>query len=361
MATNVDKNLMTAAQREVAVVIVNFRTPALAMRSVKALAGERATLPKMKVIVVDGGSGDGSAEELAGFARRPKFKAWVTVLALPINGGFGWANNQAILRLLAQPDPPEFIHLLNPDTEIEPGAVVTLLEDLICHPRSGATGSQLLEGDGRPSCSAFRFPTLRHELARGAQTGLLERLLSIRPVAMPIEDGRREVDWVTGASVMFRSEALREAGLFDDGFFLYHEELELMRRLAKADWTIAHQPRSRVRHVGGAATGVHDRAEASRSLPRKPAYWYQSRRLYFLRSHGRIIATGAAMAWLAGHGLLKARRLLGLAPNARPAAGEFADHLRHGFPRRADARGGPVPCDSPADIPPAWMSLRDGD
>lgn len=358
MSAHAEQQIRTAEPTKVAVVMVNYRTPDLAIRSVKALAGERAALPNLEVILVDGGSGDDSAQKLLAFAHELEFAPWVTVLTLPINGGFGWANNQAMLRLLARPDPPEFIHLLNPDTEIEPEAVLALLETMLSYPRAGAVGSQLLEPDGSPSGSAFRFPSLRGEFARGARTGAIERLLGVPPVAMPVLAEPCEVDWVTGASVMMRAEALREAGLFDDGFFLYHEELELMRRLSKAGWAVVHEPRSRVRHVGGASTGVHDRVGQRQPLPRMPAYWYQSRRLYFLRSHGAVGAAAATIAWTIGHAIWKARRLLGLARDAQPVAYELGDQLRMGFPRGSDMSGGPVRWNSPVDVPPAWMRAR---
>jgi len=352
---------MNVTELKLAVLIVNYRTPALAIKCVEALAEERAALPKLMVVLVDGGSGDASAAKLATFAERADVRDWVEVLPLAINGGFGWANNQAILRLLAQPHAPEFIHLLNPDTQIEPGAVVALLDDLLRHPRTGATGSQLLDDDGQPSAGAFHFPSLRHELARGARTGLVERLLSIRSMALPTAAHRSDVDWVTGASVMFRTEALREVGLFDDGFFLYHEELELIWRLRRAGWAIGHEPRSRVRHVGGAATGVHGRVDANRSVPRRPAYWYQSRRLYFVRTQGKLVATAAALAWLFGHAIWRIRRLVGQARDAQPVSSELRDQLRYGFAQILDSHGGPVRWDSPVDLPPAWMSARRDD
>ncbi|MGH6781454.1 MAG: glycosyltransferase family 2 protein, partial [Sphingomonadaceae bacterium] len=118
----------------VAVVIVNYRTPDLAVRCVRALAAERTAVPDLEVIVVDGGSGDGSAERLAETLAAPELSGWVRLLPLPINGGFGWANNQAMLRLLQHASPPDFIHLLNPDTVIEPGAVARLAEHLRRHP-----------------------------------------------------------------------------------------------------------------------------------------------------------------------------------------------------------------------------------
>src|SRR5205085_5129549 len=102
------------------VVIVNYRTAALTVQCLAALKGEKALLPRLKAIVVDGGSGDGSADELAKAIGHPDYADWVSLLALPINGGFGWANNQAILTLAGSDTPPDFIHLLNPYTEVEP-------------------------------------------------------------------------------------------------------------------------------------------------------------------------------------------------------------------------------------------------
>ena len=204
----------------VAVVIVNYRTPELTMRCVAALRSERELLPRLRAIVVDGGSADRSAEELANALAAPEYEKWVTFLPLSINGGFGWANNQAILGLSREVSPPEFIHLVNPDAEIEGGAVARLVEELQTNERCGAAGSQLLTEAGIPAGSAFRFPSAAREFIGAAQSAKLARLLGIAPTVVW---AGREVDWVTGASVMFRSAALRETGLFDDGFFLYFE------------------------------------------------------------------------------------------------------------------------------------------
>src|SRR5918996_1471495 len=106
----------------VAVVIVNYRVPAMVKRCLGALAGERSLLPKLQAVIVDGGSADGSVEELATVAGCPEYDEWVKFLPLPVNGGFGWANNQAIQRLIVGGGQPRYIHLLNPDAEIETGA-----------------------------------------------------------------------------------------------------------------------------------------------------------------------------------------------------------------------------------------------
>lgn len=337
----------------VAVVIVNYRTPALAIEAVRSLEKDRGTLLGLHVIVVDGGSGDGSDRILAEAFGAPEFVEWVSVLPMSINGGFGWANNQAILRLLQQESPPAFIHLLNPDAMIEEGSIRALLAELEAHPRCAAVGSLLIEADGKPSGSAFRFPTPAREFTRGAQIGLIGRLLGIEELVIS-SDAAVEADWVTGASVLFRSEALREVGLFDDGFFLYFEEVELMWRLRRAGWTIRHEPASRVVHIGGAATGV-DYEASRRAKRRMPAYWFESRRRFFVRTHGRGGAVLAAFAWAAAAPIGMVRALAKRDWSAR-FDHEFRDHLRLSLAGRGIDDVASVPAwNDPFDVQPAWM------
>lgn len=332
-----------------AVVIVNYRTPDLAVRCVRSLMPERAALPGLEVIVVDGGSADGSAERIAEALAADDLAGWTSLLALPINGGFGWANNQAMLRLLQRPEPPAFIHVLNPDTEVKPGAVRYLADYLSAHPRCGAVGSKLMRPDGTAVGSAFRFPSVGREFMRGAETPALGRLLRIKPTLA--EEADIEPDWVTGASVMFRAQALRDAGLFDDGFFLYFEEVELMSRMRRAGWSAAHQPDSHVYHIGGAATGVK-----VADVARRPAYWFNSRRRMFVRTSGRFTAIAATAAWLAGRTVWKTRQWLGLARGRSPSAPELADHVNLSFRHEAADRQPHFPQwhDAPGNRP-AWM------
>ena len=337
----------------VTVVIVNYRTPDLSLACLAALAGEREAVPGLRVILVDGGSGDGSAARLAAAVAGPALVDWVSFLPLPLNGGFGWAKNQAIRRALADAAPPAYIHLLNPDAEVEPGALARLVAALDARPEAGSAGSLLIDHDGRRLGSAFRFPTIAREFLRGAGTPLLDRLLRVAPINVEAQgDDIVEADWVTGASVLLRAEALRACGLFDEGFFLYFEEVELMHRLHAAGWRALFVPASRVRHIGGAATGVVDGASAQRRLP---DYWFRSRRRFFARAYGPGWARLSGLAWLAGFGIWRLREIAGLGRNSAHAPGEWRDLIRNGlgvvgFDREA-AIGR---WDEPVDRPPAW-------
>ena len=306
---------------EILVVIVNYRTASLAEKCLEAVARERAAGANLSAILVDGCSGDGSVPQLRAFLAASDIADWTELLALDFNGGFGWANNQAILHRGDR--VPPYIYLLNPDAEIEPKAVFALAQILDDHSDVAAVGSQLLEVDGSPSGSAFRFPSLRNEFVRGAQTSALRRLLGLQLTTIGIAQAG-PVDWVTGASVMLRRDALQQTGLFDDGFFLYFEEVELMQRLRQRGWCIWTQPASRVKHIGGASTGV----EESLRPRARPAYWYRSRKRYFALAGGRAYALCANLAWLVGYALIGLPRLILSSASRLRAVPEELDGMR---------------------------------
>ena len=280
----------------VSVIVVNYRTPHYAIQCVRSLVNERIAIPKLEVFLIDNASGDNSISIMSDGLADLISDGFVKLMPLEINGGFGWANNQALLLLLARERPPEFVMLLNPDCTIEPGAVRLLSDELSANDKCAVTGSQLLNPDGSWTGSAFRFPTVGREFVRGTGIEMVGRLLRIAPTLVT-SDASCEADWVTGASCLIRTSALEKEGLFDDGFFLYFEEVELMFRLRQGGWTIRHIPASRVFHVGGASTGVSDQSSLVREFP---LYWFKSRRRFFTLSYGPIRAWLAGFAWIAG-------------------------------------------------------------
>lgn len=320
----------------VAAIVVNYRTPAMALDCVATLRAERARLPGLEIILVDGGSGDGSAETLRAGLERLGDGA-TELLALPVNGGFGYANNRALQLLQARAVPPDYACLVNPDALVRPGALARLAALLQRHPRAAAAGAQLQEASGELQGSAFHFPTIAGEFCRGAGTDLLRRLLR-QPLPVVGCTDACEAPWVTGAAVMFQLEALRAIGPFDEGFFLYFEEVELMHRLRAAGWEIWHDPEARVIHAGGGSTdikwgegGFHKRAAL-------PPYWYASRRRYFMRTGGAARTLLAGLAFLAGRAIWQARTLIQRRPDGFPLR-TSRDTARFSlWPRAADRR-----------------------
>jgi N-acetylglucosaminyl-diphospho-decaprenol L-rhamnosyltransferase len=309
----------------VAVVVVNFRTGPLVVRCLEALRPQVHGRMSTQVVVVDNASPDGSASLIEDAIRRNDWGDWARLERSAVNGGFGAGNNVAIRALLGGPAPPDALWLLNPDTVVEPGALEALADRLAADPCCGVAGSQLIEEDGAPWPYAFRFPSWQGELEAASAWGLVTRCVADRAVAIRMSEQPAAVDWVSGASMMVRRSVFEQVGLFDEGFFLYFEETDLCRRARSAGWTTWYVPASRVMHVAGRSTLVTGQGAARR---RRPGYWFESRRRYFVKHHGRAYAVGADVAYVVGRLGWHLRRALRGMPNPDPPA-LLWDMIRH--------------------------------
>lgn len=305
---------------DVATIIVNYRTADATIDAVAALLPDLDKLRGPRVFVVDNDSGDGSFEKLTAVFADARWLGRVAVIAGGHNGGFGYGVNVGVKHVLSSHGPPRYFYILNPDATIDPGALVGLIGFMADHPDAGLLGN-VVRNRNADVVKAFRFPSILGELEGGAQFSLLTRLLRKYVVAMdPTESC--QVDWVSGVSMLFRSEVFSTAGLFDEGFFLYFEEIDLARRVWDAGWKVYFVAELGVGHVGGLSTGFKDE---TRSMPR---YWFDSRRRYFVKHHGRLYAAACDAAWICGHALFKAKlNLLRRRQAGRPKMGR--DFLRY--------------------------------
>lgn len=306
------------------VVVVNYRTAVLASRCVRALAAERTALPGLRATVVDNGSGDGSEGHLAAALREDGLDAWVTLMALERNLGFAGGNNRAIAPALRAPDPPAYVVLLNPDAEVRPGALRRLVAFMEAHPEAGIAGSRIEHEDGTPQHSAFRFPNWLGEFARATQTGPVERALArfvVTPERVPDDAG--PADWVSGACMIVRRSVFERVGLLDEGYFLYFEETDFCGAAARAGFRCYYVPESRVVHHLAQSTRLNYHREG-----RRPGYWFESRRRYFVKNRGRAYAIASDLAWLLGHGVARLRRALERRPGNDPPH-LLSDFVRH--------------------------------
>lgn len=306
------------------VVTVNFRTPDLTVRCLESAAAARKTLPGVRAIVVENASGDDSAERLRHAIDERGWGEWAELLVSDRNGGFGAGNNLALRQGLAAKAPPDAFLLLNPDASLDPGALDALLSFLAEHPRVGVVGPRTEIGRGNPRGTAFRFPGVLNSLDEGLHLGLVTRLLSRWQLAPPPAPRAHRADWVSGGCMLIRREVLEEVGLFDEDFFLYFEEVDLSLRAARAGWESWYVPEANVLHESGASTGATGGHELER---RMPAYWFESRRRYFLKNRGRLVCLAADLAWTAGNSLWNLRRWLSRAPAKEPP-GFWSDFVR---------------------------------
>lgn len=201
----------------IAVVIVNYRTAALVTECLASLDVERRSGAGLRVIVVDNDSRDGSAESLEAVIVREGWD-WATLVRSPTNGGFGTGCNLGIEHALRDGEA-RAVWLLNPDTRVMPGAANALAAFMAATPRAGVVGTALLLADGAPWPYAFRFPTVLGELERALRWGPASRLLARHRTARRMDGRAEQIDWVSGASMAVRREALQQGLRFDEDYF----------------------------------------------------------------------------------------------------------------------------------------------
>ena len=285
-------------------VLLNFRTPDMTLRAAEAaladLHGSGGEL-----VIVDNASGDGSYEMIA---REVAARGWAEgglarVVPSPVNGGFGAGNNIGLRMALSDGRAPDYYYILNSDAFPEPGCIAALMDHLEAHPRAGFACSHVRGEDHKVHTTAFRFPSIAGEFVGAARLRLFERLLPEAPVPLPQPQGTVQVDWSAGASMMMRASMLEAIGTFDETFFLYFEETDLCLRAARSGWSCWYVPQSCVVHIGSVSTGM-------KTKRRMPSYWYDSRRHYFIKNHGRAYAFAALSAHVAGGVLHRLRSVL---------------------------------------------------
>jgi N-acetylglucosaminyl-diphospho-decaprenol L-rhamnosyltransferase len=293
-----------------AIIIVNYNTRDLLAACLESVYASRTGVA-YHVLVVDNLSSDGSAEMVQ--ARFPQ----ATLIVSDRNGGFGYANNLA-LRWLAQqtalptsgtsshnlrisgpargeqprtevPEqghspytlPCDHVLFLNPDTVLPPDALEATVEFLEGHARVGIVGPKVVKLDGTLDLACRRsFPTPASSFFK--LTGLSKLFPRSRMVARYnltylSDDETAEVDSVMGAYMLVRSKALEEAGLFDERFFMYGEDLDLAFRIKARGWKVVYYPAVEVLHHKGASS----RKQSERSIRE----FYRAMRIFYKKHY----------------------------------------------------------------------------
>lgn len=312
-----------AQARRMAVIIVNYRTATLTIDAVESILAQENAGLDVSVHVVDNASPEDDAAVLSAAHEARGWGDRVTLYPEAENHGFGRGNNLVIEALKDRSDAPEAVFLLNPDARLVNDAVSILAAALFADPRAGAAGAAIVDEEERPASGPGTFPTPMGEIMRFLNFGPADRRFGhLRDRRLRRDEGGY-ADWVSGAAVMFRLDALRDGGAFDPGFFLYYEEVELMRRLGRRGWPTLYVPEAKVFHDRGASTGRRGVRAA-----REPGYFYDSWRRYFVLSYGRgkTLALSLALVAVAGFNVAM-RRLRGQVPNVPERF--FRDHWVH--------------------------------
>lgn len=287
------------------VVIVNYRTAALTLKCLQSLSAEVQADGAIRVTVVENASMQmaqlESAVQVNGWTR------WVRLIDAPRNGGFSYGNNLAIIAALASATPPDYVVLLNPDTETRGIAMRALADFMDARPEAGIGGSSIENEDGSLWPIAFRFPSAFSEIEQAMQFGPLTRLLRHVKIVHEMTSDSAVVDWVSGACMVIRRQVFDEIGMMDEGYFLYFEEIDFCRRAREKGWPCWYVQASRIMHLSGESTGASGSGNGGK---RMPDYWFASRSRYFVKHHGVWYARLADLACIAGMAVWHARNAL---------------------------------------------------
>ncbi len=253
---------------DLSVCIVNWNVRPLLHQCLLALPDATVCLTA-ETIVVDNASTDNSTSLREVFPH-------VRWLQNTVNVGFSRANNQAITLSRGR-----HVCFLNPDTIPQPGSLTSLVHYLDTHPDVGIVGPQLRYPDGSLQPSRYRFPTVLTALLestpiawRWANNPWARRYhCADRPV-----DQEQEVDWLNGACLVVRREVLETIGGFDEGFFMYSEEMDLCRRAREAGWRVVYVPQAVVIH--------HEGKSSQQVATARHVYFNRSKVRYFHKHHG---------------------------------------------------------------------------
>lgn len=236
---------------DVSIIVVHWNVPELLDACLASIAAEiERTDLSVETIVIDNASpGERFRSVVAAYP-------FVKLVELDENRGYAAGCNVGIAQALGAA-----IMLLNPDTELLPGALATLWQTLHVSAHVGLVAPLLLNPDGTIQSAGYRFPGLMNVLFDlfPLHLRLVESPLNGR---MPVSDNVQpvKIDYPLGAAMLLRRAALEKVGLLDEAYGMYSEEIDWARRLADAGWTAILAPTARMIHHGGQSTGQRPEA-----------------------------------------------------------------------------------------------------
>jgi N-acetylglucosaminyl-diphospho-decaprenol L-rhamnosyltransferase len=273
-ATRTQQADSAANGRALDVVITSYRAKEYLHRCLDSIRRNPPEVP-VTVRVIDNASGDGLADMVTTDFSEVDFTANHQ------NRGFAAATNAGI-----QAGETEFVLALNPDTRLNPGALDRLIEVMDEHPEVGICGPVLIRPNGQLDHAASRhFPTPLSSLGHFINLSRIPGAPKALSDYTAATDHSGPVDAVNGAFMLIRRRALEDVGLFDEGFWMYMEDLDLCYRFARAGWVTWYEPTVTVTHVKAGTSG------SLRSLRLNYAFHYGMYRFYrkhYARHRGRL-------------------------------------------------------------------------
>lgn len=291
---------------KIAIIIVNYKTAELLMQCLESLR-RLIDSGNIQIVISDNNSPDNSIAVIEEYIFDKGLQKHITLLSLPKNGGFSYGNNEAIKYTLLNYSGINTFWLLNPDTIVNNAPIELITQRFRSNPEIGIIGTkQTSLATGAQVCSAFNMLTPFSEFLLGARNGPFFRLFTKKTPSYLPPTNFHQCDWVSGASFFISRTLVEDIGLMDENFFLYFEEVDYCLRAKKNQWQIWSEPEISIAHKDDSSTGV------GRTKNRRPAFWYNSRRYFYLKHYGLFGLIRADFGWFIGRLSLLTRHFLGL-------------------------------------------------
>jgi GT2 family glycosyltransferase len=268
------------------VVIVNWNVRELLRDCLQRLQRQTLGADAFEVIVVDNASHDGSVEMM-----RADFPD-VRLIANDDNRGFAGGCEQGYRIARGR-----HVLLLNPDTAPPPNALRQMLTDFETRPDAGILGSRLLNTDGSfQRAAGGAFPSLAN--LTWNYLFLNQLLPKLAPPSVFMHEdlaGVRDQDWVSGAALLFRREAVGET-IFDPHYFMFGEDMDLCARVRDGGWRVLYSANQSITHH-------HGKSFAHQSSLEVLANVYRGPRRFFRARHGPVATLAYDLILLIGYGI----------------------------------------------------------
>ena len=247
---------------DVSIVFVNYKTEDLTINAIKSVIEKTENL-EYEIFVVDNNSQDGSIEAVE------KAFPSINIIKNPCNAGFGTANNLGIKQSTGK-----YVLCLNTDTLLVNNAVKKMFDfmEKTENKNVGVCGGLLHDSDLNITHSGGKLPCLSLIFWK---FGL--RYIFPQKYKKIIGDGciATEMEFITGADIMFRKSVLDKVGLFDENIFMYFEDSDLCLRIKKAGYDIKLVDDAKIIHLEG----------RSIEIPMQKRKWYKTSEFYYFKKH----------------------------------------------------------------------------
>ena len=272
-----DVRMMASRQPKVAIIIVNWNGYALTKACLDSLKDLHYT--NFQTVLVDNGSVDGSGEKLK--SEFPEIELLSSIENVGFTGGNNLGIQWALDHLFDQ------VLLLNNDTLVEPDFLNPLVSFLEQNPDYGAVQPKIMleaERDKLWNAGGGYFRWL--EMTWSIGIGQLDKGQF---------DQEKDTPWITGCAFLVSSAAIRQAGMLDNRFFAYYEDVEWSFRIKKSGFRLRYLPQSKIYHVAG---GSSKKTKTKEGIIPPIIHFYRTRNhLFLIRSHSSPISFGLSLMY----------------------------------------------------------------